>query len=80
MPTLVVLDRVEADRVILSPVEGPAPFDLPLSVLPAGAREGDIFSLTLTPCADETVRSREQLQARLDALVEGDPPGEDFSL
>lgn len=49
MTQLVVVDRIEGDRAVLSPVAGGPPFDCPLAWLPEGLLEGAALRLARVP-------------------------------
>ncbi len=73
----VVLDRIEGDLAVL--VLGDQPFELPVTLLPAGASDGDLLTLTLVPDPQATDEARRQLAQRRTALARDDDGG-DFSL
>jgi hypothetical protein len=57
MAERVHLDRIEGDRaVLLAGKEGKESLSLPARLLPAGAKEGDAFDLSLAPAPDDPVK------------------------
>lgn len=72
----VVLDRIEGAMAVL--LLGEQSFDVPASLLPAGAAEGQAFELDLRAALEDEDRSA-ALSGRLKALAEEDDGG-DFTL
>ena len=82
-----VVDRVEGDLAVVE-VDGGAVLDLPLWLLPAGTREGDVVTvaasgeedgalrLTLRVDPAAGARGREAAAARLERLRARDPGGD----
>ena len=66
-----VLDRIEGNRAIFV-VEGER-VELPISALPAGAREGDVFALVRDD--DATKSQKDEGEARLARLRARGPQG-----
>lgn len=62
-----VLDRIEDGVAVLLVGPGEVEVELPVALLPAGARDGDWFRL-LVPDAELTARRRTELGARLEAI------------
>ncbi len=73
----VFLDRIEGGIAVL--VYDDQSFDLPAALLPAGAAEGDVLTLTLAPDPQATEAQRRRLAERRASLSQGDDGG-DFSL
>lgn len=71
------LDRIEGDRALL--VHDGRPFELPVGLLPADAREGDVLELVLTRDAAACERARAATAGRRARLARDDDGG-DFSL
>lgn len=61
---MIVLDRIEGGRAIFV-VEG-GQFELPAALLPAGAKEGDVFQLVRDESA--TIAQKNEAEARLARL------------
>lgn len=70
---MIVLDRVEGGRAVLV-VDGER-VDVPASVLPAGAREGDVLALLRDD--DATKSQKDEAEARLARLRARGPQGPD---
>ncbi|MBM4365511.1 MAG: DUF3006 domain-containing protein [Deltaproteobacteria bacterium] len=70
---MIVVDRIEGDRAVL--VAGDESFSLPVALLPAGTREGDVLALVRDDAA--TVGRREDAAARLERLRKRTPQGPD---
>lgn len=66
------MDRREGRTAVLFTDDGEQ-VDLPASVLPDGAREGDIFSVTVELDEDATRRTAEESRAIQDELKKHDP-------
>jgi len=80
-----VIDAVEAGWARLSPAPSAEvlgvtqPFTLPAPLLPQGAREGDVVSLSLSLEPTQGEALKQELKERLSALTSEDDGG-DFSL
>ncbi|MSQ01903.1 MAG: DUF3006 domain-containing protein [Myxococcales bacterium] len=68
---MIVVDRIEADRAVLE-ICGKT-LDIPLSLLPAGAKEGDVLRLIVDP--DRTNTELSEAAARLHRLRKRSTPG-----
>lgn len=73
----VQIDRIEDEFAVL--VYLGVSFDLPVSLLPAGANEGDTLELSLQVNADATQAARERIAKKRARLSRNDDGG-DFSL
>lgn len=69
----VQLDRFEdKDRVVLAPYpKGGRTFDLPATMLPDGAKPGDVFEMNLTLDAGKTREARGEAAEILEELLGG---------
>ena len=80
-----VIDTIEAGWARLSPAPSAEvlgftqPFTLPAPLLPQGAREGDVVSLSLSLEAAQGEALKQDLKERVSALTSEDDGG-DFSL
>ncbi|ASS77120.1 hypothetical protein CIG75_04590 [Tumebacillus algifaecis] len=68
MQGLCIIDRFEEAYAVIE-FEGRSTFDLPRSLLPAGAAEGDVLRLAITIDHEETKRRQEQAEAMLQELM-----------
>ncbi len=68
---MIVIDRIEGARAILE-ISGQT-FDIPLALLPSGAKEGDVLRLILDAAA--TTDAVSEAEARLARLRERSNPG-----
>jgi len=62
------IDRVDEGVAVLIPREGSARFTLPCSLLPAGAREGDILEVSIRRDAEATEEARRRAAERIERL------------
>lgn len=77
-----VIDQIDGAWVTLSPAPDQAECEvwtLPASLLPQGMKEGDIFSLTLTPEPEQSAALKAQVSEQL-AQLTSDDDGGDFSI
>lgn len=77
MKTPVFIDRLIDNTAVLT--NGTHIFELPRSLLPANAREGDVLNLSITLDLEASRKAREEVAEKLQELGEGDDGG-DFSL
>jgi hypothetical protein len=61
-----IIDRIEGDLAVITLYDDDrVKFNLPVSLLPQGAREGDHLQITFT----EDKESREELKKRIEELL-----------
>jgi hypothetical protein len=65
---LCIIDRFEEDYAVIE-LEGRTTFDLPRSLLPEGAAEGDVLIFDVKIDREETKRRQEQSEAMLRAIM-----------
>lgn len=65
----VTLDRIEEDvAVLLVRDEETVKIDIPLFLLPAGSKEGDILDITIVKDVKETENTKERVSSLLEKL------------
>ena len=73
MTSRITIDRIENNLAVVE--SGEDYFSIPLSLLPAGAKEGD--SYTITFASIDSTNAKKEAQERLDRLKKRDP-GDDI--
>jgi hypothetical protein len=64
------IDRIESPlAVMIAQDDESVRFSLPLSLLPAGSREGDIVVIGIERDIEATVATRERVSERIDKLI-----------
>mgnify|MGYP001063035623 FL=1 len=63
----VIIDRFEGDYAIVELADGTM-VDMPISLVPKGAREGDVLVIGID--ADETAKRKERIKKLMDDLWE----------
>jgi hypothetical protein len=64
------IDRIESPLVVMiAQNDESVRFSLPLSLLPAGSREGDIVVIGIERDIEATVATRERVSERIDKLI-----------
>lgn len=66
MRTTLIIDRIEDDQAVIEYAQGGTTFNIPLSLLPEEAREGDVIKISVTIQEEETRRLRLRLERFLD--------------
>ena len=64
-----VIDRLEGDKAVLLVENSEQSFDLPLSLLPEGAGEGDIVTLKIKAEKDRTKKAKAEAQDLIKKLT-----------
>jgi hypothetical protein len=63
------IDRIESPlAVMITRDDEPVRFSLPLSLLPAGSREGDIVEIGIERDIEATIAARERVSGRIEQL------------
>lgn len=70
-----VIDQIE-ERIASVEVDGRATVSVPTWMLPHGAREGDVFRVTIVPDAAEQARLLERSRQQVAVKSKNDPGGD----
>ena len=66
---MLIIDRFEGDFAVVEYKEGRT-FNLPRSLLPTGAKEGDVLQLTLTIDDESTASRKRRIETLMEELFE----------
>lgn len=66
---MLIIDRFEGDFAVVEYKEG-CTFNLPRSLLPTGAKEGDILTLTMTIDNESAETRKKKIETLMDELFE----------
>jgi hypothetical protein len=62
------IDRIEGQMAVLLAGDEPVGFNIPLSLLPEGCKEGDVLNLVLERNVEETQEAKERVSSLMERL------------
>ncbi len=71
MKTTLIIDRIENGWAVIEYAKAGVTFNIPLTLLPTGADEGDVIEFNITVHEDETHRRRMRLKKLLEDNMDG---------
>jgi hypothetical protein len=71
------IDRIEGQMAVLLAGDEPVGFNIPLSLLPEGCKEGDVLNLAIERDLEETQDAKERVSSLMERLKKKsqDQPG-----